>query len=80
MTTRRPSPYLTAQETADYLRFPSLRAFYAFLARHAGSLPHVRRGRVLLFDQRDLDAWVRDPAAPSSSARRHPRPSVAPPQ
>jgi len=47
--------YLTTEEAAAYLRFPSLKAFYEFLRRH--NLPVLRRGRHLLFDRQDLDAW-----------------------
>jgi excisionase family DNA binding protein len=51
--------YLTAEEAAAYLRVPSLKAFYDFLRRH--DVPTLRRGRQLLFDRQDLDAWLRDP-------------------
>ena len=51
--------YLTAAEAATYLRFPSTRAFYDFCHRH--SVPVLRRGRLLLVDRQELDAWLRDP-------------------
>lgn len=51
------SAWLTAQEASDYLRFPSVRAFYRWL--ETNDLPKGRRGRVLLFERRVLDAYVR---------------------
>lgn len=49
------SPYLTAAEAADYLRFPSVRAFYVWRDRHPRALLAHRRGGTLLFKQSDLD-------------------------
>jgi excisionase family DNA binding protein len=51
------SPYLTARETIEYLRLGSSSALYRLIREHR--LPHVRRGRRLLFDTRELDAWLR---------------------
>jgi excisionase family DNA binding protein len=51
------SPYLTTQEAVQYLRLGSRQALYRLITEHA--LPHGRRGRLHLFDKRDLDAWVR---------------------
>lgn len=51
------SPWLTTEEAARYLRFPSVRAFYAWLDRN--NIPKSRRGRVLLFERRILDAYIR---------------------
>lgn len=51
------SPYLTSDEAWRYLRFPSIRAFYRWTERH--TVPTCRRGRVLLFERRALDAFVR---------------------
>jgi hypothetical protein len=51
-----PSPYLTPREAMAYLRFPSMKALYAAIAR--GNVPVCRRGGKLLFDQRELDASV----------------------
>jgi len=48
------SPYLTAKEACDYLRCPSMGAFYVF--RHRRALRAYRRGGKLLFKQSDLDA------------------------
>lgn len=50
------SPYLTAKEAAEYMRFPSVRAFYKFRERHPDALRTHRRGGTLLFKQADLDA------------------------
>ena len=54
MNPEAPSPYLTAKEAAEYLRFPSVKALYAAVARDG--LPVCRRGGKLLFDRRELDA------------------------
>ena len=51
------SPYLTAREAIVYLRLGSQSALYRLI--NEWRLPHGRRGRLLLFDRRDLDAWVR---------------------
>ena len=48
------SPYLTAQEACDYLRCPSMSAFYTY--KHRAQLKAYRRGGKLLFKQADLDA------------------------
>lgn len=50
------SPYLTLKAAAEYLQFPSTRAFYLWRYRHPGQLRAYRRGGVLLFKQADLDA------------------------
>ena len=51
------SPYLTSWEAVDYLKLPSLSALYTLIREHA--LPAHHRGRLRLFDVRELDAWVR---------------------
>ncbi|MEP7304685.1 MAG: helix-turn-helix domain-containing protein [Acidobacteriota bacterium] len=51
------SPYLTSREAVDYLKLPSLSALYTLIREH--SLPAHHRGRLRLFDVRELDAWVR---------------------
>lgn len=51
------SPYLTAREAIAYLRLGSQSALYRLIREHA--LPHGRRGHLLLFDTRELDAWIR---------------------
>lgn len=50
------SPYLTAREAIAYLKLGSSSALYRLIREHR--LPHLRRGRLLLFDTRDLDAWL----------------------
>lgn len=50
------SPYLSAREAIDYLRLPSQWALYRLVREH--HLPCCRRGRLYLFDTRELDAWV----------------------
>lgn len=55
------SPYLTAAEAVIYLRLGSLSALYRLVREHR--LPHGRRGRLHLFDKRDLDAWIRGTTA-----------------
>ena len=60
MTARVPtvaSPYLTSKEAVDYLKLPSLSALYTLIREHG--LPAHHRGRLRLFDIRELDAWVR---------------------
>jgi len=51
------SPYLTSREAVEYLKLPSLSALYTLIREHA--LPAHHRGRLRLFDVRELDAWVR---------------------
>jgi excisionase family DNA binding protein len=51
------SPYLTSREAVDYLKLPSLSALYTLIREHG--LPAHHRGRLRLFDVRELDAWVR---------------------
>jgi hypothetical protein len=47
------SPYLTADEAREYLRIPTMNAFYVY--RHRTELRAYRRGGKLLFKQADLD-------------------------
>lgn len=51
---KAPSPYLTVQEAADYLKFKTVKAFYSF--RYRVKLRAYRRRGTLLFKQTDLDA------------------------
>lgn len=48
------SPYLTAKEASEYLRCPSMRAFYQ--RRYRLRIPASRLGGSLFFKQSDLDA------------------------
>lgn len=51
------SPYLTADEAAQYLRFGSTRALYK--AIRTEGVPCVRRGnKTLLFHREHLDRWL----------------------
>lgn len=50
------SPYLTTRETIDYLKLKSRSALQHLIVNHR--LPYCRRGRCLLFDVREIDAWV----------------------
>jgi excisionase family DNA binding protein len=50
------SPYLTAREAIAYLRLGSESALYRLIREHR--LPVCRRGRLYLFDKREIDAWV----------------------
>jgi excisionase family DNA binding protein len=51
------SPYLTSKEAVEYLKLGSESALYRLIREHR--LPTCRRGRLYLFDTRELDAWVR---------------------
>jgi len=50
------SPYLTAAEAVVYLRLKSSSALYWLVREQA--LPFCRRGRLYLFDTREIDAWT----------------------
>ncbi len=50
------SPYLTAREAMAYLRVQSQSALYRLVNEHR--LPCCRRGRLYLFDRREVDAWL----------------------
>lgn len=50
------SPYLTAAEAVAYLKLGSASSLYRLVKMHR--LPCCRRGRLYLFDTRELDAWV----------------------
>jgi excisionase family DNA binding protein len=51
------SPYITSKEAVEYLRVKGLPALYRLIREH--HLPHGRLGRVLRFDKRELDAFIR---------------------
>ena len=55
VTRANPSPYLTIQETADYLRL-STRQIRRLIAQ--GQLKPTRFGRSVRVHQRDLDHYV----------------------
>jgi predicted DNA-binding transcriptional regulator AlpA len=50
------SPYLTARETISYLKLGSRSALQRLITEHR--LPVLRRGRLLMFDVREIDAWL----------------------
>jgi excisionase family DNA binding protein len=50
------SPYLTAREAIAYLKLGSRSALQRLITEHR--LPYCRRGGTLLFDVRELDAWL----------------------
>jgi hypothetical protein len=52
------SPYLTAKEACEYLRIPTMNAFYSY--RYKVRLKAFRRGGKLLFKQSDLDASLEE--------------------
>jgi len=52
-----PTPYLTAREAMAYLKVESQSALYRLVKQHG--LPTCRRGRQYLFNQREIDVWLR---------------------
>ena len=50
------SPYLTAKEAVEYLKLGSLNSLYRLVNQHR--LPTCRRGRLYLFDKREIDIWL----------------------
>lgn len=61
------SPYLTAEEAAVYLRFPSTHWFRVAAKRYG--IPTLRRGRRVFFTKQSLDEFM----AVADEAT-HPRP------
>ena len=51
------SPYLNSKEAMAYLRLTSSSSLYYLINERR--LPYLRRGGRLLFDTRELDAWLR---------------------
>lgn len=68
------SPYLTAREAVDYLRLGSESALYRLVREHG--LPNLRRGRLYLFDTREIDAWLRGAGSAIELVRAHKRKSA----
>lgn len=56
MTTAVDSPWMTADECAVYLRYPSTPALYLAVRRHG--IPHRWAGGRMLFSRQRVDAWV----------------------
>ncbi len=69
------SPYLTAAETITYLRLGSQSALYRLVREHR--LPFCRRGRLYLFDTRELDAWAHGHDSAIERARAQRRAKIA---
>jgi excisionase family DNA binding protein len=64
------SPYLTADEAAEYLRFPSTRWFRDSVRRYG--IPSLRRGRRIFFTKADLDRFM------AATRNDDPRPPTLP--
>ena len=54
--------WLDVKAAAAYTRLPVGQLYKLTAARR---IPHVRRGRRLLFDRTELDAWLREAAVPA---------------
>jgi excisionase family DNA binding protein len=70
-TPRVESPYLTAQEAAEYLRFPSAHAFRMAIDKFG--IPYIQRGRQLFFTKPQLDEFMSvasDATNPTRPSRR----------
>ena len=50
------SPYLTADEAAEYLRYPNTHAFRVDIPKKG--IPCIRRGRRLFFTKTQLDDFM----------------------
>lgn len=69
------SPYLRADHAAAYLKFGTVRSLYKAIADglvNAANepIPVLRRGRTLLFDQRDLDRWLHAETVTGTASNR----------
>jgi excisionase family DNA binding protein len=62
------TPYMNTREAMDYLRLTSPSSIYHLINEQR--LPHLRRGGRLLFDKRDIDAWLRGTDAVSMARIR----------
>jgi excisionase family DNA binding protein len=51
------SPWLSAREAAEYLRWPLKRIYNLTAAR---AIPHHRQGGRLVFNREELDRWLGD--------------------
>jgi len=59
--------YLTAEEAARYLKYPTVHAFRCAVKREG--IPHIRRGRRLFFTHAQLDDFMAVLAAQSRPKR-----------
>jgi len=62
------SPYLNSREAMTYLRLTSRSQLDNLIRQYA--MPFLRRGGRLLFDKRDLDAWLRGTDALTLARRK----------
>lgn len=62
------TPYMNSREAMTYLRLTSSSSLYYLINEQR--LPHLRRGGRLLFDKRDIDAWLRGTDAVSLARAR----------
>ena len=65
------SPYLTADEAAQYLRFPSTHWFRVSAKKYG--IPAIRRGRRLFYTKQMLDEFMavaNDATKPTRPSRR----------
>ena len=69
-TTHIDTPYLTADEAAQYLRFPTTRWFRVAVKKYG--IPCLRRGRRMFFSKTQLDEFmaVADDATNPKRGRR----------
>lgn len=67
-TTQIESPYLTADEAAAYLRFPSVQWFRIAVRRYG--IPKIRRGRRLFFSKQALDEFMATTTDDATKPRR----------
>lgn len=65
------SPYLTADEAAEYLRFPSTRWFRISVKKYG--IPCLKRGRRLFFHRDQLDQFMAVATEATRGARRRRR-------
>lgn len=56
-TTTSASPYMTADEAAEYLRWPKERIYKLTAAR---TIPHRKHDGRLLFHRDELDTWLNE--------------------
>lgn len=62
------TPYLNSDEAWQYLKFPTKAAFYIALRRQG--IPYYKRGKSLLFERGQLDAWLKKSSLRVVSRRR----------
>ena len=70
------SPYLTAEEAATYLRFPTVHWFRVAVRRYG--IPHLRRGRRMFFTTQSLDEYMAVASGATGPRRRRRTDRVSP--